>query len=102
MATKELLNENGSEQTGSLFWLVHRCNDKTKANMFLEAVTWEQHVTLHMPFKRQKHAVEWEPKDLPTVPVLYNKFAIKAHERLAVHFERKDLTKKEEAKEDKK
>ena len=94
MATKDLLTENGPEQTGSLFWLVHRTNDKTKANMILEAVTFEQHVTLYMPFKRVKHCQDWEPKDLPTVPILYNKTAIKAHERLAVHFERKDLTKK--------
>ena len=94
MATKELLNENGAEQAGPLFWLVHRTNDKTKANMILEAVTWEQHVTLHMPFKRVKHSQDWEPKDIPSVPILYNKIAIKAHERLAVHFERKDLMKK--------
>ena len=52
--------------------------------MVLESVTWQHTITMNMPLKKRKHSVEWESKDLPSVPVLINKKAIKAHQRLVV------------------
>ena len=69
-----------------MFWIVERTSDPSQANMCLEPVTWEHRVTLNMPLKKKKkHIVEWESKDLPSVPLLINKKAIKAHQRLSMH-----------------
>ena len=85
LASQDLVD--GPEHTGSLFWLVHRSTDESKANMVIEPVTWEHRVTLTMPFKKQKRSVDWDSKDLLTVPGLLNRKAIHAHERLVVHYE---------------
>ena len=56
--------------------------------MSLDLVSWTQTVTLFPPLpKKPKHEVHWEATDLPTVPVMVNKKAIKAHTRLVVHQE---------------
>jgi flagellar biosynthesis GTPase FlhF len=94
---------DGTEYTGSLFWLVSRTSAMERANMSLENVSWEHTVKVSLPLKSgKKRAVEWASKDLPTIPVLMNKQKIEAHMRLAVfHDEEKDKKAKEKAKEDK-
>ena len=82
IAAQDLVDSQ--EHKGSLFWIVERTSDSSQANMCLEPVTWEHRVTLNMPFKKKKkHTVEWESKDLPSVPLLINKKEIKAHQRLS-------------------
>ena len=81
---------DSQEHQGNLFWLVQRTSDKVKVNMTLESVTMQQQVTLNFPvLKKKKHVVEWDPADLPSVPVLLNRKAIKAHTLLAVYLEDK-------------
>ena len=79
LATTELLAPN--EHTGFLFWLVLRSTDKSLANPVLGPMSFEHKVTLTLPLKKQRHTVEWEAKDLPSVSLLLNKKSSKAHER---------------------
>ena len=76
---------DSQEHLGSLFWLAHRSSDASEANMVLESCSWEHKVTLEMPPKKKKHVVEWEPGDLPSIPLLLNKRAVKQHQRLVVY-----------------
>ena len=86
----ELGRVNSQEHLGNLFWLVQRTSDKAKVNLTFESVTMQQQVTLNFPvLKKKKHVVEWDPTDLPSVLVLLNRRAIKAHTRLAVYLEDK-------------
>ena len=94
LASKDLLD--GPEQTGSLFWLVQRTNDRDKANLVLENVTFSSSVSLEGPWKKARHTSHWESKDLPSIPVLIDKKIVKAHERLATFME---IIKKGESKE---
>ena len=81
---------DSQEHLGNLFWLVQRTSDKAKVNLTLESVAMQQQVTLNFPvLKKKKQMVEWDPADLPSVPVLLNRRAIKAHTRLAVYLEDK-------------
>ena len=73
------------EHTGTLFWIVHRSHAIDDANMVIDQVSCEHKVTLSMPFKKVKHTVQWQPQDLPTIPVLINPKAIKKQQRLVVH-----------------
>ena len=94
IAAQDLVDQ--IEHKGSLFWLVLRSTDKALANMDFEPVTWEHKVTMNLPIKRQRrHTVEWEPKDLPSVPLLINKKASKARTRLVVFVPPKAEPKKE-------
>ena len=96
IAAQDLVDSQ--EHKGSLFWIVERTSDSSQANMCLEPVTWEHRVTLNMPLKKKKkHIVEWESKDLPSVPLLINKKEIKAHQRLSMHLA---PAKKEEGKQE--
>ena len=53
--------------------------------MSLEHVGWSHKVTLFPPLpKILKHEVNWDTADLPMVPIMINKKAIKAHTRLVV------------------
>ena len=74
-----------TEHRGSLFWLVQRCSDAKSANMSLEPVAWEHKVILRLPFKKDRTSSDWEPKHLPTIPVLMHKNAVKAHELLVYY-----------------
>ena len=75
-----------AEHTGSLFWLVQRVPLTDPANMSLDNVGWSHKVSLFPPLpKVPKHEVNWDTTDLPMVPLMVNKKAIKAHTRLVVH-----------------
>ena len=56
------------------------------ANLNLESITWTQQIEIQAPFlkKRKLSVVDWGSADLPTIPVLVNKKAIKEHTRLVV------------------
>ena len=56
--------------------------------MSLDLVGWSHKVTLFPPLpKILKHEVNWDTADLPMVPIMINKKAIKAHTRLVVNQE---------------
>ena len=82
LAKEGVLDEN--EYKGVLYWLVTRASNASEANMALENVSAEQHMTLYMPFKKQKFKVDWEQKDVPTIPLIFNKKAIKKETKLFV------------------
>ena len=75
-----------SKRLGPLFYLVERSVDESEANMTLETVTWEYSARLQLPLeKKAKQAVEWKSPDLPNLPLLVNKKALKEHARLIVY-----------------
>ena len=54
--------------------------------MTLDTVTWEYSAHLQLPLKKKaKQAVEWKSPDLPNLPLLVNKKALKEHTRLMVY-----------------
>ena len=86
LASQNLVDSH--EHTGSLFWLVQRVPQTETANMSLDLVGWTHTVALFPPLpKKPKHEVHWDPADLPTVPIMINKEAIKARTRLVVHLD---------------
>ena len=100
IASKDLVD--CSEHSGSLYWLVKRSSDKENANMDFETFTWEGHVQLRLPWKKAGDHIEFRPENLSSVPLLMNKKAIQAHERLVVFFEPSTKEEKEEQKGDNK
>ena len=93
LASKDLVD--GNEHTGSLFWVVQRVPPQEPANMSLDLVGWTHKVTLFPPLpKMPKHEVNWDTTDLPSVPIMVNKKAIKAHTRLVVN---QDLQKSKDS-----
>ena len=83
LASENLVDS--SEHTGALFWLVQRVPRQEPANMSLDIVGWSHSVALFPPLpKKPKHEMNWDAADLPTVPIMINKKAIKAHTRLTV------------------
>ena len=86
LASQNLVDN--AEHTGSLFWLVQRVPLTDPANMSLDNVGWSHKVSLFPPLpKVPKHEVNWDTTDLPMVPLMVNKKAIKAHTRLVVHLD---------------
>ena len=84
MAKKGDLDEQ--EHTGSLFWLVQRTSDAAAANLSLEPLAWEHKIALTLPAKKKlKVTSEWDSSELPGIPLLVNKKALKAHQQLFVH-----------------
>ena len=72
--------------SGSLFWLVQRVPRPSQANISLDLIGWSHRVTLFLHYpKKPKHEEHWHSENLPLVPLMVNKKAIKAHTRLAVH-----------------
>ena len=53
--------------------------------MSLDTVTWEYAANISLPLKKSKQAVEWKAQDLPNLPTLVNKKALKEHTRLLVY-----------------
>ena len=75
-----------SKHVGRLFFLVERSVDESETNMTLDTVTWEYSAHLQLPLKKKaKQAVEWKSPDLPNLPLLVNKKALKEHTRLMVY-----------------
>ena len=55
--------------------------------MSLETVPWDYTANLHMPLKKKPKtvSVEWTVEDLPTLPILVNKKALKKHTRVVLY-----------------
>ena len=83
VAKKGVIDDH--EHHGNLFWLVQRTSEASLANMSLESVSAEHELTLHMPFKKKKVDVHWSQQEMPTIPILVNKKAIKEHTQLFVY-----------------
>jgi hypothetical protein len=101
MAGKGALDSE--EHHGSFYWMVTRTSNITEANMSLENVTFEHQmkVSLPAPKRRQVNTVQWEYSELPTLPILVNKKAIKKHTKLLVFQEEKKKEDKKDKKGDK-
>ena len=83
IARKGMIDD--SEHKGSLFWLVARTSKPLECNLVFETVTWENKVSFNLPAKKkQKTSVDWDSSELPSIPILVNKKAIKKHTKLAV------------------
>ena len=92
MAEKGSLDSD--EHQGSFYWMVSRTSNSSEANMSQENVTFEQQikVSLPAPKKRKVQSVHWDTSELPILPILVNKKAIKEHTKLLVfHAEKKNV-----------
>ena len=69
---------------GSLYWLISRTSQKSEATLSFEPVTWSATVDLKLPFKKNRVSVKEDSMDLPTLPLLTNKKALKEHTCLKV------------------
>ena len=89
IAKKGVLGE--SEHKGSLFWIVGRTSKASEANLSLEPISFEQKTSLTLPNnKKRKISVDWAASEMPSIPILVNKKALKAHTQLLVfHAEKK-------------
>ena len=74
------------EHKGSLYWIVSRTTQVMEANLVFGTCSFQSQikVTLPAPKKRKTHVSEWEPAELPSLPVLVNKKAIKKYTKLSV------------------
>ena len=83
IAKKGVLDE--SEHKGSLFWIVGRTSKASEANLSLEPISFEQKTFLTLPNnKKRKISVDWGASEMPAIPILVNKKALKAHTQLLV------------------
>ena len=53
--------------------------------MSLDTVTWDSTANISLPLKKSKQAAERSAQDLPNLPILVNKKALKEHTRLLVY-----------------
>ena len=85
MAKKDHLDSQ--EHLGSLFWLVSRTSTAPEANMALENVMLEYQVKVCLPAPKRRKVVSvpWESAEMPTIPIMVNKRALKKHTQLFVY-----------------
>ena len=82
------------DHVGSLFWVVTRTTTASEANLVMEPMLWNSKVELKLPAKKRKVHVEWEADELPTIPLMTNKAAVKQKTLLKVFVEEKKEEKK--------
>ena len=84
IASEGALDEK--EYTGSLYWLVTRTGDPAEANLQVENVTFKQNIEVVISGhkKRKLAPVEWDPSEMPSLPILTNKKAIEKHTKLCM------------------
>ena len=97
MAKKEVIDSE--EHQGSFFWLVGRTSEASQANLVFENISFELEVKMNLPAPKRKRvsSSSWEASELPQIPILLNKKAIKEpqeHTKLLVLQAPKNLTKK--------
>ena len=92
---RNMMNSAGTceevEHTGSLYWVVTRSGDPKICNLEYESISWEQQNKLNIPERAVKALKletrhHWACSELPTIPVLVNKKAIKKHTLLCVWY----------------
>ena len=71
-----------AEKRGSLFWCIQRAHDKGEANIVGESCTFGS--SMEVSVSGAKKTIRWSTPDLPTIPVLINKKAIKQHTQVKV------------------
>ena len=82
------------QHKGVLFFLVGRTSEEDQVTMTMEQASLEMSLTVHLPLSKKKRPIaggadllqstssEWKKEELPSIPVLINKKALKAHVRL--------------------
>ena len=70
------------EKRGSLFWCIQRTHEKDEGNLVEESCTFGSSVEVNVMGSKQ--TIKWNPTDMPTIPVLTNRKAIKKHTLLKV------------------
>ena len=70
------------EKRGSLFWCIQRTHIKEEANTVEESCTFGTSVEVNVLGTKQ--TVKWNTSDLPAIPILTNKKAIKQHTQVKV------------------
>ena len=85
------------EHLGSFFWLVGRTSKDKEANMEMQNVSFESSykVALPGPKRRKVSNVNWGPNEMPSLPMIVNKKALKKGTKLLVFLPEK---KKDEPK----
>ena len=81
---------------GNLYWIVGRTSTPKQANLQFEQVGFECNVTMKIPGqKKGAQGSSWASKEMPAIPLLVNKKAIKKHTMLMVYQVVKHTTLKE-------
>ena len=74
------------EHLGSFFWLVGITSKDKEANMEMQTASFERSykVTLPGPKKRKVPNVHWDPNEMPSLPIMVHKKALKKNTKLLV------------------
>ena len=85
------------EHLGSFFWMVGRTSKGKEANLEMQSVSFESSykVCLPTPKRRKASNVSWDTDEMPSLPIIVNKKALKKNTKLLVFLPEK---KKEEPK----
>ena len=88
--SRTLVAKKGSlddtEHLGGLFWIIGRTSIQKEANLEHEQVPFDLSLSFCLPHqKKRKTHSSWCPSDLPAIPVLTNKKALKAHTMLLAY-----------------
>ena len=76
MANKGSIDDEPHQ--GNLYWIVGRTSTPKQANLQFEQVGFECFVTMKIPGqKKDKQGSAWASKEMPAIPILMNKKAIK-------------------------
>ena len=81
---------------GSLFWLVSRTSTTSQANVVPEIVMLEHLIKVSLPGPKRRNvvSVHSESSDMPSIPILVHKKALKKHAQLFVFQTRKQKCEK--------
>ena len=67
-----------------MYWLIERASSPKQANLIIEQADAKMTLALTLPGSKKAINDEWGQAEMPVVPVLTNKQAIKAHTKLQV------------------
>ena len=75
-----------ADKRGSLFWCIQRTHNKEEANVVEESCTFGSSVEVNLGGTKQ--TIKWNTPDLPAIPFLTNKKAIKQHTQVKLFLEK--------------
>ena len=75
-----------TEKREHLYWCIQRTHNKEEANVVEESCTFGSSVGVNLGGAKQ--TIKWNTPDLPAIPFLTNKKAIKQHTQVKVFLEK--------------
>ena len=80
------------EHLGSFFWMVGRTSKGKEANLEMQSVSFESSckVCLPAPKRRKVSNVSWDTDEMPSLPIIVSKKALKKDTKLLVFLPEKE------------